>query len=349
MRPDEALITALIADMNGWYHHSGSRTLRSIYFGGGTPSLLVPSAVSTLIDEACRLWSPCSNMQITLEANPCDVNKQTWQAYAHAGVNRLSLGIQSFEPRLLRFLGRAHDHNQARQAARLARQIFTQFSLDLIFGMIGQNHNTLHRDLVSALDVCPDHISTYQLTIEPGTAFAAEQQRGKLKTLCSDRLAAFYEHIHTTLTANGFDHYEVSNFARPHKQSLHNLTYWQGEDYAGIGPGAHGRIRILEHRYATLNPPEPHMYKAHVQQQGWGVVEKTALTAREIYQEYVMTGLRLSTGVERQKLRRMGKEFSQQSLKPLLETGLIVQTSTHVQATKKGRLVLDTIIKQLLL
>ena len=243
-KTDAGLTPSILSDLKGWREWGGPRDVSSIHFGGGTPSLMSAEDISKTISQIKNLWGLNEACEIAIEANPHDADDAKWKAYREAGINRLSLGVQSFHDPALKLLGRDHDAAQAKAALELAVDIFPSVSLDIIFGWAGQTQGLLQADLDIALASGANHISTYQLTIEEGTAFAKAEARGDIKAVDSDKSADFYELVRDRLIAEGFEHYEVSNFAKPGHRSQHNLAYWQGRDYVGVGPGAHGRVSV---------------------------------------------------------------------------------------------------------
>jgi len=249
---DGALLSSIIRDLEGWRKDSGPRYITSIHFGGGTPSLLSAEDIKILIDKVDALWGLLSETEIALEANPIDADPVKWTAYKNNGINRLSLGVQTFDSKALKFLGRDHNGEQALGALTLAKSIFPSVSADIIFGWAGQTQAQLDHDIKTVLRANTDHISTYQLTIENGTAFAKAEERGQSRAVNEDASADFFEAVTTSLLDAGFDHYEVSNFAKPNHSSRHNLAYWKAFDYVGVGPGAHGRLTIGEQKQAMV-------------------------------------------------------------------------------------------------
>jgi len=226
-KKDKTLLPAILADLKHWREISGPREITSIHFGGGTPSLMTPPQIEAVIDSVNSLWG-LGDVEIALEANPHEMNAANWHGYRAAGLNRMSLGVQSFHDGALSFLGRDHDGKAARAALDMALEIFPNVSADLIFGWAGQSQADLTADLSVLLQAGVQHISTYQLTIEDGTAFAKAETRGQKRAVDPDMSADFYDYVRDTLKSSGFHHYEVSNFAKPNYQSQHNLAYWRG-------------------------------------------------------------------------------------------------------------------------
>jgi len=281
----------------------GRRPLASIFFGGGTPSLMEPSSVAALIEDACRLFEPMPDLEITLEANPTSVELGRLRGFREAGVNRVSLGVQSLEDDALRTLGRAHSGFEAVAALELARSIFPRISFDLIYARPGQTVAAWQSELDRALELAADHLSLYQLTIEPGTKFEALHRQGLLAMPDEELGAALYEETAAVAARHGLLGYEVSNYARPGSESRHNLAYWRYGDYVGIGPGAHGRITLPDANgtsaiFATRRHRAPEPWAERVERLGHGSTEETRLRAPEPEREMLLMGLRLSEGID---------------------------------------------------
>jgi putative oxygen-independent coproporphyrinogen III oxidase len=333
-RTDEQrlLLRAILMDLEAQAELTGPRTLVSIFFGGGTPSLMEPDWAGEIVARARALWSPADTVEVTLEANPTDAESGRFAAFAQAGVNRLSLGIQSLDDDALKFLGRNHDAAQGRRAALLARGVFPRLSLDLIYARPGQSVGAWTRELKEAVALGPDHLSPYQLTIEPGTPFDRAVRRRTLSPRDPDASAALYEATQSTLEAEGFDAYEVSNHARPGAQSRHNRVYWQGEDYVGVGPGAHGRLTLGGARTATAAPAPIPAYLRRVGDGGDGFETRDILSPEAAAEERLMMGLRISEGlplgeVAALPLRRLDE---------MIEAGLIRRADGRIAATAAG-------------
>jgi putative oxygen-independent coproporphyrinogen III oxidase len=338
-----ALVGAIIADLEGHARKVGRRNLASIFFGGGTPSLLPPERVAQIIEAAKRLWPPLADVEITLEANPLDADEDRFRALFQAGIDRLSLGVQSLDDRHLRFLGRDHDAATARAAAERALSHFPRVSFDLIYALPGQTARDWSAMLADAACLGPEHISAYQLTIEPGTAFGRALRRGELMAVGDDLSADLFEVTQAVLGEFGFEAYEVSSHALGEAaRSRHNLVYWRGEDYVGVGPGAHGRLTLAEARLATESPRRVGVYIARVAQYGIGATLEP-LRPREITLERLLMGLRTGEGVRTSELggldlgaRRMA-EFA----------GFLQIADGRLVATTRGRPVLDHLIAEL--
>lgn len=340
--------TALLADMAYEAAQTPHKTLTSIFFGGGTPSLMPPALVAELIDAAARHWGFASDIEITLEANPNSVEVARFADLAHAGVNRVSLGIQSFEAEVLHFLGRAHDVNEARAALDTALAAFARVSFDLIYALPGHDETTWARQLEAALEYGTGHLSLYQLTIEPGTRFETLVRKGVFTPLDADHAADLYELTRELTTAHGLPPYEVSNHARLGEESRHNLAYWRYGDYIGIGPGAHGR----RDGCATTRHKKPENWLSAVARNSHGMEAETPLTPEDQAREALMMGLRLSEGVDIAALaRRLGLErtamLDDAAAARLAGYGLLAINGDRLIVTPQGMLLLDAILPQI--
>lgn len=345
----DAWISAFRADLAHARTLTGQARLTSLYFGGGTPSLAPPSVLDAIIAECDRLWGFCQTPEITLEANPVDLETQhvaDWQSF---GINRLSLGVQSFDDASLRFLGRDHNGDMAARAIETAQAAFGNVTFDLIFGLPGQSLAAWQAQLDRALSFETGHISLYQLTIEPGTAFARAADRGQLIQPDHGTLADFYDHAVTKLRARDYDHYEISNFARPGYRAKHNLLYWTYQDYVGVGPGAHGRITGDGQKLATLCEKRPADYLAACKEKGHGLAEATSLSADDQIAERLLMGLRLEDGIV---LASNDPFFDQperrQGLERMRGDGLLKYENSRLRASEAGRRVLNSVLTELL-
>jgi putative oxygen-independent coproporphyrinogen III oxidase len=289
---------ALLAELDAAAVNLPGRHVSSIFFGGGTPSLMEPQTVAALIERVARHWD-CDGTEITLEANPTSVEAARFRDLRAAGVNRVSLGVQALDDASLRFLGRGHDSAQAHAALDLAATHFPRFSFDLIYARPGQTVAAWESELRAAIALAGDHLSVYQLTIEAGTAFATAHARGDFVLPDEETQGALYEVTQDLLGAAGLPSYEISNHARPGGECRHNLVYWQYGDYLGTGPGAHGRLTIDGRKCATRNFRAPETWLQAVEAKGSGSEEVTALAAEEHRDELLMMGLRLAEGVAR--------------------------------------------------
>ena len=349
-KTDLNLTPAILTDLKAWRDWSGPREISSIHFGGGTPSLMSADDIAQSISQTKTSWALKDNCEVAIEANPHDADAATWKAYRVAGINRLSLGVQSFHDPALILLGRDHGAAEAKAALNLAMEIFPSVSLDIIFGWAGQTEALLEADLDIALASGAQHISAYQLTIEEGTAFARAEARGDSKAVDSDKSADFYDLVRERLMAEGFEHYEVSNFARPSHRSRHNLAYWQGRDYVGVGPGAHGRLTVDDKRYATIAEMRPKDYQEAVAALGLGLAEKEPLSPTAWAEEYLLMGLRIEEGISLPRFRKIaGRELPIAVVKRLSNDGFIILQGDRLRATAEGRLLLNSVTETLLL
>lgn len=349
-RADEqaALAAAILRDLETQAALIGPRRLASIFFGGGTPSLMAPEAVAAVIARARVLFPPAADIEISLEANPTDAEAGRYAALADAGINRLSMGVQSFDDAALTFLGRDHSAAEARRAVQTAAAIFPRLSIDLIYARPGQSVADWTAELATALDLGFEHISPYQLTIEPTTAFGRAFARGALTPPDEDLAAALYEATQMVLEGAGFDAYEVSNHARGvPARSAHNLHVWRGGDYLGLGPGAHGRLTLDGVRTATVAHRRIADYVAGVDAASpWS--DRTPLDPRDAAEEKVLLGLRTVEGVPLTTLSALGLAPASNPLADLIADGFLTLTDGRVAATAVGRPVLDAVLRALL-
>jgi putative oxygen-independent coproporphyrinogen III oxidase len=345
-----ALARAIVDDLRAQAALTGPRRLVSVFLGGGTPSLMDPAWAAMILDEARRLWSPERDLEVTLEANPTDAEAGRFRAFAGAGVNRLSLGLQSLDDAALGFLGRNHDAASGLRAAKAASDAFPRVSLDLIYARPDQTPQAWREELRRAIDLGAEHISPYQLTIEGGTAFDRAVRRGAFTPPDSDAGAAFFETTQDVLEAAGFDAYEVSNHARGEAaRSRHNLVYWRGQDYVGAGPGAHGRITVGGVRRATVAAGRPADYIARVAQSGASFQTDEALSPREAAEERLLGGLRIDEGVTFTEVAALGLSAGAPKVRELMDLGLLAPDAYRLRATRSGRLVLDRLTSELAL
>ena len=336
---------ALLADLAYEASLLPGRTLTSIFFGGGTPSLMEPATVSAIIGATQSHWQASDDLEITLEANPNSVEAARFADLAAAGVNRLSLGLQSFDDASLAFLGRAHSSNEGERALNLAQTHFPRVSFDLIYALPGETETGWSSTLDRALAKGTSHLSLYQLTIEPGTRFASMVAKHEFEPLDGDEAATLYE-LTTERTAEaGIPAYEISNYARAGQESRHNLTYWRYGDYAGVGPGAHGRRlgrRTVRHR-------KPENFLSGLKRNGHGLVEEEALSAAEAADEALVMGLRLSEGIDPLALeQRFGRPLIRsENVDRLVATGHLERDGHRLRTTPAGRLLLDRVLAEI--
>jgi putative oxygen-independent coproporphyrinogen III oxidase len=334
-----------------------AKKISSIFFGGGTPSLMAPQTVDAIIKHAQSLWPdrhPGQDLEITLEANPTSVESKKFEAFAEAGVNRLSLGIQALDDDALHFLGRQHSGAQALDALGLAQRYFPRVNADMIYARPGQSIASWRDELSRLFDAAETgHLSLYQLTMERGTPFFAAHRRGEFTLPNDEDAAQLFEVTETVLKQCGLGAYEISNYARPGEECRHNLTYWRYRDYAGLGPGAHGRLTLDGVKTATENLQLPNVWLDAVRERKNGTRHITPLSREQCIEEMVMMGLRLSTGIRATDFEAVAKgSFSDALSKPgmdrLIDGGFLVCEEDHLKATPKGRLNLDGLLATLL-
>lgn len=325
------------------------RSVVSVFFGGGTPSLMAPATTAAILERIACHWPMAADVEITLEANPSTAEADRFRSLRSAGVNRLSLGVQSLDDAALRFLGRGHSAQEARAAVDLAARTFPRFSFDLIWGWPEHVISAWRRQLLEALVLVDDHVSVYQLTIEPGTAFFREGVPALLEADSAD----FYEATQELMEAAGLPAYEISNHAREGAFCRHNVAIWRGGDYAGIGPGAHGRLTGDGITTATRALRHPEKWLNQVEQQGDGTAERVSVSAAERREELVLTGLRLTDGIFRRDFMARANCQPEDAVDPsglalLLESDLLVADASGVRATPRGRMCLNAVISRLL-
>ncbi len=324
----------------------GRRRVHSVFFGGGTPSLMVPETVAAILDRIALHWEIEPDAEITLEANPGSVEAGRFRGYASAGVNRVSLGVQSLRDEVLRSLGRIHSVAEAKAAIEIARANFERFSFDLIYARPRQTVAEWQAELGEALSLAQGHLSLYQLTIEPETPFAALHAAGKLVVPGADTAHALYEATQELTEAAALPVYEISNHAAPGEESRHNLLYWRYGEYAGCGPGAHGRLAFDGARHATSTEPIPERWAERVERYGHGRLEAAPLTRAEEADERLLMGLRLAEGVAYEPLAR-ASVLAELSDLGLIETIVTGGGEGRIRATPKGRFVLNEIVLRL--
>jgi oxygen-independent coproporphyrinogen-3 oxidase len=343
---EDAFAEAFEQELTTWSRQLDYTSVTSIFFGGGTPSLMSVRTCARILNRISQLWTLNENVEITLEANPNSVDQTHFEGYRDAGVNRISLGLQSLIPNALTFLGRKHSVEEGLRALELITRLFPRYSFDLIYGRPQQSWQEWKQELEKALTYVGDHISLYQLTIEPRTPFFTHHARG-LFTLPNDEHARnLYNGTTDLCSAHGLIAYEVSNYAKPGGESRHNLTYWRYKDYLGIGPGAHSRVHNNEGFIACSTEKHPERWVERVRQNGHGCCEKTILSPYEQGLEYMLMGLRLSEGIDRDHLYALsGITLSEERIQTLKSEGLIRNcTTTHLALTPHGRLVLNAVI-----
>ena len=325
------------------------RVLQSVFFGGGTPSMMSPDLVDAILRQIRATWPVANDIEITLEANPTSVEAGRFAGYRDAGVNRVSLGVQALNDTDLRRLGRMHTAAEAMAAFDIARDTFTRVSFDLIYARQDQTLQAWEAELTRALALAVDHLSLYQLTIEDGTVFGARAAAGQLRGLPDDDLGAdMYLLTQDLCGAAGFAGYEVSNHARSGSESLHNRIYWQSGDYVGIGPGAQGRLTLDGRRWATSTPLAPTAWLTQVEQTGDGEAPREVITASEHLTELLLMGLRLAEGVGIARLRDNGFDPHAATVEDLRQMGLVAHDPERLRVTPAGRPVLNAVLRALL-
>lgn len=341
--------SALLREIEYFAIETKGQVLASVFFGGGTPSLMAPATAAAVIEAARRHWPTTDDLEITLEANPTSSEASHFAALAEAGVTRLSLGVQSFDDAALAFLGRAHDAAEAKRAIGLAAAAFERFSFDLIYARPDQTAAAWRRELAEALSFAPGHLSVYQLTIEPGTRF---HQMG-VDAADEDTAAALYEATHEVLGTAGLPAYEISNHARPGAECRHNLAIWRGGDYVGVGPGAHGRLSGAGGTAALRQIHTPGRWLAAVDRRGHGTVERLHLEPRQRAEELVMLGLRTAEGVNRARFAALTglaleDAVDAAALSTLEDGGFLEADGETLRATAAGRQRLNAVLSRLL-
>jgi len=344
---EERWTRALLADLERQAELAPGHEIVSIFFGGGTPSLMPPDTVAALIERVKALWP-----EVTLEANPNSAEAERFAGFASAGVNRLSLGVQALDPPALQFLGRRHDRQEAIAAIALARDTFPRYSFDLIYARPGQSLAAWEDELGEALALAGTHLSLYQLTIEPGTAFGNRAERGEILAADEDTAAALFEVTQQRLAEAGMPAYEISNHAWPGAECRHNLAYWRYEDYLGIGPGAHGRITRGDGKLATQQRRAPEAWLAAIEETGSATDEMVPIPRETAVEEMLMMGLRLAEGVSRSRLEalagRTADDLFGAPLARLIEGGFLTLDDQRLTATAAGRQRLNAVLAALI-
>jgi oxygen-independent coproporphyrinogen-3 oxidase len=344
---------ALLAEIDSHAARLPGRTVTSIFFGGGTPSLMEPATAAAAIDRIAARWPVAPDIEITLEANPSSVESARFSSLAAAGVNRVSLGVQALDDASLSFLGRRHNAAEAMDALAVAKRHFGRVSFDLIYARPGQTVAAWRAELARALAEDTEHLSVYQLTIEEGTNFATLAARGELVVPDEDTQAALYETTQEMMSAAGLPAYEISNHARPGAECRHNLTYWRYGDYVGVGPGAHGRLTAQGRKLATRAHRAPEIWLDRVAAKGHGAHEDIPVTMEERRDELLLMGLRLTEGVSRPRLRdELGADVEDsidvRKLSRLIDAGFMTLDDLSLRATDAGRQRLNAVLATLL-
>ncbi len=328
---------------------TGKRDVTSIFLGGGTPSLMRPETVGHVLDAIGRHWRIAPDVEVTLEANPTSVEATRFAGYRAAGVNRVSLGVQALDDASLKELGRLHSAREALDAVAIARKSFDRYSFDLIYARPGQTPQAWRDELALAIKEAAEHLSLYQLTIEEGTPFFGLHAAGKLKTPDEAAARALYDVTQDVCAKHGLPAYEISNHAREGAECRHNLVYWRGEEYAGIGPGAHGRLDLGGERHATATEKRPEAWLMRVEANDHGVVTDDVLNREERADEYLLMGLRLTEGIDPKRYAALsGRALDERRIAVLREEGAItVDADGRLRVTQAGFPVLDAVVADL--
>jgi putative oxygen-independent coproporphyrinogen III oxidase len=343
---------ALLTELEQAAREAPDRRVETMFFGGGTPSLMEPETAAAVIDRTRELWDTAGDVEITLEANPTSVEASRFAALAQAGVNRVSLGVQALSATDLRFLGREHSPDEALAALETARQHFARYSFDLIYARPGQTLEAWAAELDRALGLAGEHLSLYQLTIERGTRFFTDHARGAFVLPDEELAAEMFELTQARLAAAGLPAYEISNHAAPGAACRHNLIYWRYQDYVGIGPGAHGRFSEGNGKRATRRQSGPEAWLEAVERAGHGTAESAIVTGRDLVEEALMMGLRLSDGIDRTIFAANTgvdpvEALGEAALAPLVSAGFLEISATHLGATPAGRQRLNAVLERL--
>jgi oxygen-independent coproporphyrinogen-3 oxidase len=335
---------ALLTELSYFASNTKERTVTSIFFGGGTPSLMVPETTASLIDAVKSHWTIKKDMEITLEANPTTAEVGHFNAFREAGVNRLSLGVQSLNDKNLKYLGRRHSVADAKKAINLAASIFPRFSIDLMYGLPRQTRLNWQEELNNAIDIAGNHLSAYQLTIEPGTPFYRDGVPAATEKIGT----ALYQDTQIILENSGFTSYEISNHAREGQHCRHNVDIWRGGDYAGIGPGAHGRLTGPSGTDAIYQIHKPARWLDKVERNGHATAKRSPTGFRGRAEEILLTGLRLSDGISNEILGDIEAIINNKKLEQMICSGFLERNNKGLRATTSGRLCLNEVLFQLL-
>jgi putative oxygen-independent coproporphyrinogen III oxidase len=346
---EQRFVRAFIAEIAATAARVPGREVSTIFFGGGTPSLMQPATVGAVLDALARHWSIAGDVEVTLEANPTSVEATRFRGYRAAGVNRVSLGVQALDNVALKELGRMHSVREALDAVAIARTSFERYSFDLIYARPGQTPAAWAAELKRAIAEAGEHLSLYQLTIEQETPFFALHSAGKLVTPDDDTARALYDTTQDVCAAAGLPAYEISNHARPGAECRHNLVYWRAHEYAGIGPGAHGRLDVDGERRATATEKRPEAWLMRVEQRGHGVISDEELTPEQMGDEYLLMGLRLAEGIDPERYARLaGRPLNDRRIAILREEGALETTADgKLRVTLAGFPVLDAVVADL--
>jgi putative oxygen-independent coproporphyrinogen III oxidase len=346
---EQRYIRAFAAEIAATASRVPQRTVSTIFFGGGTPSLMQPSTVGAILDTIAKHWPVAKDAEVTLEANPTSVEATRFQGYRAAGVNRVSLGVQALDDDALKSLGRTHTAEEALAAVAIARNAFERYSFDLIYARQGQTPQAWAAELKRAIAEAGEHLSLYQLTIEPDTPFHTLHKTGKIAVPDEDTARALYDTTQSVCDAAGLPAYEISNHARSGAECRHNLVYWRAHEYAGFGPGAHGRLDIDGERHATVTERRPEAWLMRVESLGHGVVGDDTLLRSQMADEFLLMGLRLAEGIDPARYERLaGRALDPRRIKILQQEGAIELTrSGKLRVTQSGFPVLDAVVADL--
>jgi oxygen-independent coproporphyrinogen-3 oxidase len=346
---EERYVRAFAAEIAATAERTGPRTVTTIFMGGGTPSLMKPETVAAILDTVGKHWSVAPDVEVTLEANPTSVEATRFAGYRAAGVNRVSLGVQALDDASLKELGRLHTAQEALDAVKIARTAFERYSFDLIYARPRQTPAAWRAELLRAIDEAAEHLSLYQLTIEQDTPFAALHAAGKLVIPDDDNARALYDMTQEVTTARGLPSYEISNHARAGAECRHNMVYWRYHEYAGVGPGAHGRLVVDGQRHATSTEKRPEAWLMRVEANGHGVTTDETLTRTEQADEYLLMGLRLAEGIDPQRYAAFaGHPLDQARIAALGAEGFVEATPDgRLRVTRAGFPILDAVVADL--
>jgi putative oxygen-independent coproporphyrinogen III oxidase len=350
---EEQWLTAYLAELTHYAAETSDRRVSTLFFGGGTPSLMPPRIMSAIVDKIELLWGFSDDAELSMEANPTSVEADKFKAFRGAGINRLSLGIQSFDDKSLKLLGRQHDSKQALDAISLARSIFPRSSFDLIYARPDSSLEDWQKELNFALSLEPEHLSLYQLTIEPGTVYQAAVRRGDFTPLDEDRASEQYEFTQEHMTNAGLPAYEVSNHAIRGAECQHNMIYWRYQDYVGIGPGAHGRFNSGGQKIAARQHRAPSVWVKNVTDKGHATADRDILDEAHMLSEFAMMGLRLSEGIDMNLMQQrwpttFAEVLTSEKLNWLQEIGCLTIDQQRLKVTDFGRQRLDSVLGSLL-
>jgi oxygen-independent coproporphyrinogen-3 oxidase len=346
---EERYLRAFVREIETTAARTGAREVTSIFLGGGTPSLMQPSTVGGILDAIGRHWHVASDVEVSMEANPTSVEAARFRGYRAAGVNRVSLGVQALDDASLKSLGRMHTAQEAMDAVGIARSIFDRYSFDLIYARPEQTPAVWADELRRAIAQAAEHLSLYQLTIEPETPFFGLHAAGKLRTPDEETGRALYDVTQEVCAQAGLPAYEISNHARPGAECRHNLVYWRGQEYAGIGPGAHGRIDLGGVRHAIATEKRPEAWLMRVEASGHGIITNDRLNSEERADEFLLMGLRLAEGIDPKRYQSLsGRALDPARIATLREEGaIVIDTDGRLRVTQSGFPVLDAVVADL--